>query len=319
VTSRLDSRVRAVAGGALWLLAWIVLRPSPFEVTWARMLLLLGSLVLVPLGLFVVPVEGTDRVAVRLRRIVDVAHFPAALLFAAAYLLPQGILAAALALPWLAVTGLVALFGLRRLWRGSRRLSELCLDAGLIYLAIGGAWAVSDRLGFRPLGFDPVIVLLTAIHFHYAGFALPLVTGLAARRLDGGTARLAGAGVIAGVPLVAVGITATQLKAGPWIECLAAWVLAAAGVLSASLHLRLALVPAEARRVRFLWAVAAVSLAGSMVLAAMYGSRFYAPLPWLDIPWMRAFHGTANALGFGLAGLLAWAMARSSGISRRRP
>lgn len=54
------------------------------------------------------------------------------------------------------------------------------------------------------------------------------------------------------------------------------------------------------------------------MLAAIYGSRFYVPMPWLDIPWMRAVHGTANALGFGLAGLLAWAMARSSGIIMRR-
>jgi YndJ-like protein len=185
----------------------------------------------------------------------------------------------------------------------------------LIYLAIGGAWAVSDRLGFRPLDFDPVIVLLTAIHFHYAGFALPLVTGLAARRLDGGTARLAAAGVIAGVPLVAIGITSTQLKAGPLIESLAAWVLAAAGILTASLHLRLAFAPGRPL-VRCLWAVAAVSLAGSMVLAAMYGSRFYIALSWLDIPWMRAFHGTANALGFGLAGLLAWVMARGFDFER---
>jgi hypothetical protein len=127
---------------------------------------------------------------------------------------------------------------------------------------------VSDRFGFRPLDFDPVIVLLTAIHFHYAGFALPLVTGLAARRLDSGTARLAAAGVIAGVPLVAIGITSTQLKAGPLIESLAAWVLAAAGILTASLHLRLAFGPGRPL-VRFLWAVAAVSLVGSMVLAAI--------------------------------------------------
>lgn len=313
--SWLDSRVRALAGGILWAFALIALHPSPFEVAWAKALLLLGPLVLVPLGLFLVHLDEKDRIAVRLRRIVDVVQFPAALLFGVAYLLPQGLPAAGLALPWLVTTGLIALFGLWRLRRGSRSLSEVCVDAGLIYLAIGGAWAVSDRLGFRPLDFDPVIVLLTAIHFHYAGFALPLVTGLAARRLDGGTARLAAAGVIAGVPLVAIGITSTQLKAGPLIESLAAWVLAAAGILTASLHLRLAFAPGRPA-VRCLWTVAAVSLAGSMVLAAMYGSRFYIALSWLDIPWMRAFHGTANALGFGLAGLLAWVMAKKFDVER---
>lgn len=79
--------------------------------TWAKTLLLLGPLVLVPLGLFLVPADGNDRVALRLRRIVDVVQFPAALLLGAAYLLPQGLLAAGLAVPWLATTGLIALSG----------------------------------------------------------------------------------------------------------------------------------------------------------------------------------------------------------------
>jgi outer membrane biosynthesis protein TonB len=38
---------------------------------------------------------------------------------------------------------------------------------------------------WRPLDFDPVIVLLTAVHFHYAGFLLPLCTALAAREVGG--------------------------------------------------------------------------------------------------------------------------------------
>jgi hypothetical protein len=68
----------------------------------------------------------------------------------------------------------------------------------------------------------------------------------------------------------------------------------------------------EADRLGF-FAIVAVNgcgIAASTVLqAALYGWRFYAPLAWLDIPWMRALHGTANALGFGLGGSLAWRMA----------
>jgi len=33
-------------------------------------------------------------------------------------------------------------------------------------------------MGLRPLEFQEIIVLLTAVHFHYAGFLLPIVTGL---------------------------------------------------------------------------------------------------------------------------------------------
>ena len=63
-------------------------------------------------------------------------------------------------------------------------------------------------------------------------------------------------------------------------------------------------------QVKALWLVSAVCLAGSMVLAALYGSRFHYTISWLDIPWMRAVHGSANALGFGLAGLVGWWLRR---------
>lgn len=55
--------------------------------------------------------------------------------------------------------------------------------------------------------------------------------------------------------------------------------------------------------------VAGVSLFFGMLLAGLYATRAFAlPLPWLDIAWMRALHGTANALGFGLCGTLAWTL-----------
>ena len=57
---------------------------------------------------------------------------------------------------------------------------------------------------------------------------------------------------------------------------------------------------------RILWAVAATSLFFSMSLAALYGLRYFIDVSWLDIPCMRALHGTANALGFAVAGLSAW-------------
>jgi hypothetical protein len=62
-------------------------------------------------------------------------------------------------------------------------------------------------------------VLLTAIHFHYAGFALPLLTGLAGRALGGRIARIASLGVIAGVPLVAFGITGLSYASPPASTC----------------------------------------------------------------------------------------------------
>jgi hypothetical protein len=233
-------------------------------------------------------------------------QLPASVLLAIGFLLPRGMLAGALALPWLVTTGLIALLGIRRLLTAR---SDWCISAGLIYLSIGAFWAVLDRWGARPLQFDPVIVLLTAIHFHYAGFALPVLTGLAEKRLGGLLSRLATYGVVSAVPLVAMGITTTQISGHPLLESLASCLLAAAGILTGVLYLRLAWKTVGSLGSRTLWTVAGVSLIGSLALAAAYGLRSYVPVSWLDIPTMRAWHGTANAIGFALFGLMGWTFA----------
>ena len=177
---------------------------------------------------------------------------------------------------------------------------------GLVFLCVGGGWALLDRAGVRPLNFESVIVLLTAIHFHYAGFALPLLTGLAGRAHPGKLSLIAILGIIAGVPLVATGITTSQLQWGHGIECFAACFLAIAGLLTAGIYFQLFLNPSYSKKIRFLWFIASISLMFSMILAILYGCRFYVSLAWLDIPWMRALHGSANALGFSLTGILGW-------------
>ncbi|MEE8300999.1 MAG: YndJ family transporter, partial [Candidatus Tectomicrobia bacterium] len=138
---------------------------------------------------------------------------------------------------------------------------------------------------------------------------LLVLTGLAGRECKGRIACLAAAGAIGGVPLVAIGITATQLGYGPLLECLAAWGMASAGLLSAGLHFQLAYRGAHPARARGLWAIAAIGLSVGMIYAVLYGSRAYLPLAWVTLPWMRAVHGSANALGFGLAATVAWLIA----------
>jgi hypothetical protein len=274
---------------------------------WEVAMFLLGPLVVVPLGLALAAPGAHER----FRRpwwAAALLQFPAALLLLAAFSLHPGRPAALLSLPWLAVTLLTALFGLARLLRrGPRPLEELAIDAGLIYLAVGGGWLVLARAGIRPLGFDPLIVLLTAVHFHYAGFVLPLLTGMVGRAWPGLLSRGAAVGVIAGVPLVAVGINLSQLNARdfePW----AATLLAAAGLLVAALHLVLA----AGRRPlgqRLLLAVAGLSLPVGMVLAMVYAWGRYSGLPWIEIPEMLPYHGAVNALGFALPGLVGWNLA----------
>lgn len=291
--------VRASLGACCWIGVLVVTRPRPTDVTWGHALLLLGPLVLVPMGS---AIAGT-RVGWRSWSVLDLAQLPAAVLLAIAYQLPQGKTAFLLALPW---WGLGAANALNAGWflarRENRTWPRTAIAVAFLNLIVGGAWAAADRFGYRPLDFDPVIVLLTAIHFHHAGFALPLLTGLAA---TGRFGRVLSAATIAGVPLVAGGITMTQLQGGAWMETAAAILLALTSLGTAALYLRLGRTSRTAAA-RWLWLTAGLALAFGMLLAAMYGLRFVLPMEWLNIPTMRALHGTANALGFAFAGFLGW-------------
>jgi hypothetical protein len=301
-------RVTVLAGALVWVgfVAW--LRPGVLADDWSAILLLLAPLVVVPLGLQLAgPLSWPGRVA-------EILQLPAALLLVVAFVLPAGSEAGLWTVPWLLVTGLVCLEGLVRvLRRGLRPVTELCLDAGLVFLVVGGLWTSAARAGLRPLDFESTIVLLTANHFHYAGFVLPILAGLAGRQLPGRISQATALGVLAGVPLVAAGITATQLRFAPWLECLAALVMAAAGLGVACLHLALAWQGGRTRLVRGLWGVAGGSLVFGMVLAACYGLRIYLPLEGLSIPWMRALHGTVNVFGFALAGMAGWLISAGRG------
>jgi hypothetical protein len=215
----------------------------------------------------------------------------AGMILVAAFCLPSGGLAASLAGVWLLV---VAGLGV---WAG-RRFRELPLAAllAITFLWVAAAWAFADRLGWRPLGFDPLIVLLTAIHFHYAGFALALMTAFLPKSAWQITLSK---GLIVGVAGVAVGITSTQLQGPAWIEVTAVTLMVLVGWGVALLQWY------EANRMRqrsskLLLKMGSVALFGGLLLALLYGWRFAHAWPWLTIPWMYATHGVLNSVGFAL-------------------
>src|SRR5262249_61736011 len=111
------------------------------------------------------------------------------------------------------------------LQRGRRSIADISVNVGFIYLAVGGTWAVLSRSGWRPLDFRDIIVLATAVHFHYAGLILPLLAGLAAAKLRDGQSQLAAARAIIWVPLVPEGLTPAALGI-TLVERLADWVFA---------------------------------------------------------------------------------------------
>lgn len=296
---------RPAVGAALWLGRVTVHGIEPMQTHWAVTLLLLSPLVLAPLVTERFVREARTELERWLWLWIRLVQIPVAAWTAWKITSPASGLTGAMAVPWLLVTLGIATAGLLRLRRGEwRMIPELTLSAGLLFLPIGAVWLCLWRLGVRPLGFEDVIVLLTAIHFHFAGFILPLLAGWSGRIVRGRWSAVVCVGVLVGVPAVAVGITGTQLGWPPVLEALAATWLAAAGVGTAVLQRTAVWQPPQPRTVRLLTGLSSLALVGTMLLAAVYGWRCVHHWVWLDIPWMRAWHGTASAIGVCLPGVV---------------
>jgi len=315
------NHISGLAGAMVWLLLLLPL-PSllglPVESsgeTWLiERLLLLSALVFTPVTLSLVATPASSgRHPLPFRAAALLQPF-AALLVVVSFYTRTGRAAALLTAGWILVTGLVALFGFWRLWqRWSLRksllpLEELCIDAGLAYVTVGGGWLFLSRWGLNPLGFSDTIVLLTAVHFHYAGFAAPILTGLAGRRIKPGPARKfylpAAAGVVAGPPLVAAGITLSR-----GVEVLSAIILALSLFTLAMLTLFVIVPALKHRAARWLLVLSSLAVIVTMLFACLYAVGRFTGSGAVSLPLMVQVHGLSNALGYVLCGLLGWLLA----------
>jgi YndJ-like protein len=285
--------------------------------------LMLAPAVVVPLGLALVASSGERSPLPRAYR-VAVCIMPLDVVVATVgWTAPPGDAAAiACATVHVVFCGVVTLFAVARTlermtvkgWRGLfTPLPELAIDVGLVLLPVGSVWLLASRAAVSLAGFHEPVVTLTAAHFHYAGFAAPVVLGCVGRAFEldalrtARAYRVAAVTVCAGIPLTAIGILTTHA-----VEAAAA-VLLASGMLVVC-TLLVAVVPRRAARssklAAGLFAVAGVALLGTMGLAVMFaltssagrGSTFDGPL---DVQTMITFHGGGNALGFALGALVA--------------
>ncbi|MCB1210730.1 MAG: YndJ family transporter, partial [Verrucomicrobiales bacterium] len=210
---------------------------------------------------------------------------------------------------WFAICGWMALRAASYCWRVGGSVSQLTLQSARCFPLVGAAWLLANRAGWMPFGFDALIVLLTAAHFHHAGFTLPLLAGKVSQTSPGRWSRATCFAVLAGVPLVAAGITATHFGLLPWLEPVAVALVVAGSLSAAALHLRLSLSTSRfGKWPRLLWAIAATSHIAAMALALGFGLRTWFPALALPMPQMWAIHGSLNAFGFGFLGLSAWAL-----------
>ena len=283
-----------LTGALIWLWLVVTQQPNAHHHEWARLLLMLAVLVWVPLAL-------------RLLKYPERTALPVALagygLVAAMYL-PAGIFAGLLACGWLLVCLWVFKKGVDELLQQKRDTCRQAIGAAQIFLIIGALWTVADRFALRPLGFDTAIVLLTGVHFHYAGFLFPLLAGWLYQYSPTSTNRLAARLAIVAVPLTAIGITIAQVTGNYIPEAFAAAAVALSGWLCGYGYLRHFSTSNIRLPVRILWVVTGLSLIFSMTLTLGYAIRPFYAIDWLQIPNMRAWHGTVNALGVAGCGLL---------------
>ena len=304
---------RSAVGGAFVWLALIAGRLGGLSrLTLIDLLFLLAPLVIAPLGLRLIAFDGAS--AARLLAAAVRIQPLGTALATISFFLPIGVVAGSLALGWLLVCAVAALGALTELVEHrSLHPIRLAPAAALGFMAFGAIWLVLARAGIAPFGLSPVVVELTAVHFHFTGFAATLMAALVLTRLRrkaGTSQRIALAAallMIVGSPVIAAG-WGTPYRV---LQVLGAF-LVACGVIATAIVLFVRCTSlVESQAAQILLRLAALAPLLPMVLAVEYSAGHVFGFPTLDIHAMALIHGDLNALGFSLLGLVGWSIGRS--------
>jgi hypothetical protein len=298
-------------GAAVWAGLAVLARIGIVRVGGIELMFLFGPLVIAPLGMelgrVIVGAGWLDAAARRLQPL-------GAGMALGATLLAPGRSAGILAIGWMLVCLLMAGAGLRDLlfssWLDAGRSARATLFVraaiciARIDLAVGGAWLVASRFGMRPMGIQEPIGLLTAVHFHFAGFATATIAaatlGFAEQR---GAQRWLRRVVV--LVLILPFVVAAGFVISPVIKMCAA-VLFSMTVATLAVFLRAWGRRASDTTARVTLQVAAGAVFAGMVLAGTYAIADWMHSDLLPIPQMARTHGILNAVGFCLPGLLGW-------------
>jgi len=331
VASRNDSgiwgRGCATFGAVVWAGLAVAARVGVARIGAIELMFLFAPLVIVPLGmelerLLTSPPFDTLRAGLpaqtarakwssHLRLFARRAQPFAAAFAVIAMLLPPGLAAGLLACSWLGIclfAGGTAVIDSATFWSdaggGARATLTLATVIARFDLVVGGSWLVASRLGMRPLGIQEPIGLLTAVHFHFAGFATAIIAAAMLRFAEGrAQERLLKWLVpfVVGMPYV----VATGFVISPALKMVAATgfsiSVAALAIILQGCGRR-----AEQRTARILLQIAATAVFAGMVLSSAYAIADFRGSDVLPIPQMARTHGVLNAVGFCMTGLLGW-------------
>ena len=284
----------------LWLLFLFLAGGDFLQTRWEGALVMFAALALVPTGLQLLHLPQSRW------------HLLSAIGLCAAYLFFPNQYAPILALPYLLLAAWLTIREFSNLLVSKKmELLQWVRVAALAFWATGAVWALCFLADIRPLAFDPVIVGLTAAHFHVAGFVLATVVYCLLSDAPDRTNKLLGWATLAGMPLVAAGITLTKLGFSPIFEWVSALSFVGFALAVVWQHIRLFSQKNHLPTSRRLWLGGAICLLIGGVLASLYAIQFSFPMDWVNIPNMKIWHGTLNAVGFGWLVLNGWAMAKA--------
>src|SRR5450631_1604810 len=298
----------ATAGAAVWAGMAVLARIGIARLGAIEFLFLFSPLVIVPMGMELAGLIGIrgwlDELARRLQPV-------GASLAVVAMWLPPGRKAGLAALGWLLICVLMAGAGFVELVQalsedagGGARATRFAMGIARVDLAVGGAWLVASRLGMRPMGIQEPIGLLTAVHFHFAGFATAIIAAATLRFAEASAPHKWLQRRVLMVAVLPV-VVAAGFVISPVVKMGAA-VLFSMSVAVLAIAVRAYGRKAHDATARILLQVAAGSIFMGMLLSGAYAVADYLGSDALTIPEMARTHGILNAVGFCLAGLLGW-------------
>lgn len=198
-------------------------------------------------------------------------------------------------------TIIIAVYGFSRfIKRGFTHIEEFAIDMGLIYLAFGGGWffAYIAEIDF---GFSPLITWLTAIHFHYSAFLLPIFIGLFGRIYKSTYYPVITSILLVSPMIVAIGITFSR-----WIELFSVllYIVGIYGLIYQSMRARF-----KNQLQKSFVRISFFSLGITILFSMLYALGNGFGITNTSIDFMLRFHGILNCLLFAGTGLVGWALA----------
>lgn len=295
----------SLMGAFLWAVVATAAGTGRAPLGMIELLLLFATLVVVPLGLELARLVNSAQSGKLGRAARTLPPFAAVATVVSLWQSP-GLVAAVLSLPWLLLGLLLAVAGIAPLFRRTNRsLENLAVGFAGIDLAIAGGWLVLSRAGLRPMGFQEPIVLLTAVHFHYIGFATAVIVAATVYLFDRSGLRVAVLQPFLWLVLLLPFALAAGFVLWPLLRVVAAVALLASMTALAGILFWLARhlhVPTARVYLRLASATAWIA----MSLAAAYAVSDHVGKPFLTMPGMASTHGILNALGFVLLSTLAF-------------